>query len=105
MYIEDYDLSENTVTLIDFSDYGDVSCELEFSYSTYTDYYWDYIGGRDVEVPYLEFDEIEIGSIKMYDEDGVRVSWGIDGSEAERLILELLRDNREKIEDWMKDVY
>ena len=107
MYIHDYDLSKNEVTLVDQTEAGDdIYCEIEYIFDTFTDYYWYSPDGyHEMEVPYLEFDDVRITSCKMFNEEGSGVAWGIDREEAEEVILGLLRENRELLEAMLVEDY
>lgn len=108
-YIYDYSLADQTVTIMDSDQYGnEIYGEFTFTFDTYTDYYWYNSGSHesgDREVPYLEFEDIQIGSVNYFDETGGRVSWGMDAEAVEELILGLLRENRERLESYLVEDY
>lgn len=109
MNIIDYDLYSTHGTIVlekEVSErIGAIYSTIEFDFDTITDYYWDYIGGRDVEVPCLVLDTVNITSVVYEDEDGRRSSYAFDASEVEPIIEKLIENNLDAIEEMVKNDY
>jgi len=105
----DYDLWAGAGTIVlekEVSErLGAITGTFEFDFETYTDHYWEYSGGRDIEVPCLALDTVTITSVRYEDELGHRAAYAFEADEVEKHIEDLIESNLEKIEQWMKEDY
>ena len=111
MNVVDYEFTGTETGWIAIEEYindslGAVTGIFEFTFTTYTDYYWYSPDGyHEMELPCLALDELEITGVRYEDEMGNVINTSFSRMAVEGDITKLIIDNLGTIEEMIKEDY